>query len=453
MTLNLSVRPGTYFDGELPLQKTMKDTCTIVCESSWARTFEPDSAMSTALSDEPALIEAGLAEMKTRNAAVCIVMRDHEDLIPSVRAMVERLARRFNSTRVIVVENDSSHGLLSALSAWSDDVQSALAHRQYTGYSVVDVQVSSYKLNAQRTNGGEKSDDFTTGSRFHMLGILRNECLRALDRSSSLRDDLLINIDVDDDLRRGMDGFDIGGVVHAFGLKGTKETEWDAVCANGIHNIPFAERDAPDRAPATSFYQGTMYGASRYTSHNKVQAADMLFGLPRDSMQDKQDWGVQISAAPVTSSLASPAMSDLTCLDAQSIEVAACVMWRQTQNCNPDGQREPELDLPCDHNIVERQSGYCECTGSKRVKFRCSDTRPPMSCSHACKASHTIGREVVVDTCANVVVSVAPCGGSAGSLRYRLSSQFAAEEARSCARYPQQYASQPIQVNITLMRR
>jgi hypothetical protein len=44
-----------------------------------------------------------------------------------------------------------------------------------------------------------------------------------------------------------------------------------------------------------------------------------------------------------------------------------CVSWRQTGNCDPNGPRESEKDLPCDAVIHTGASGYCECENGRRV--------------------------------------------------------------------------------------
>merc|ERR1711939_499297 len=39
----------------------------------------------------------------------------------------------------------------------------------------------------------------------------------------------------------------------------------------------------------------------------------------------------------------------------------ACVKWRQTGNCIPEGPREPARDQACGDLVQDHQSGYCEC--------------------------------------------------------------------------------------------
>ena len=98
------------------MDKQAVDVCPLVCASSWARTFEAEP-VSTFLSDEPAIIQAGLRAMTARNLAVCITMRNREDLVPGIRHSIEqKLARLFNSTHVIIIENDSRKVLFLTMS-------------------------------------------------------------------------------------------------------------------------------------------------------------------------------------------------------------------------------------------------------------------------------------------------------------------------------------------------
>ena len=52
----------------------------------------------------------------------------------------------------------------------------------------------------------------------------------------------------------------------------------------------------------------------------------------------------------------------------------ACVAWRQTGGCNPDGRREQKRDKTCTETIRKRWSGYCECAdGSRRMEKGCRE--------------------------------------------------------------------------------
>eukprot|EP00670_Eutreptiella_braarudii_P010036 CAMPEP_0174312488 /NCGR_PEP_ID=MMETSP0810-20121108/4318_1 /TAXON_ID=73025 ORGANISM="Eutreptiella gymnastica-like, Strain CCMP1594" /NCGR_SAMPLE_ID=MMETSP0810 /ASSEMBLY_ACC=CAM_ASM_000659 /LENGTH=150 /DNA_ID=CAMNT_0015420887 /DNA_START=121 /DNA_END=574 /DNA_ORIENTATION=- len=55
----------------------------------------------------------------------------------------------------------------------------------------------------------------------------------------------------------------------------------------------------------------------------------------------------------------------------QIVPTPECVAWRQTGNCDPEGDREADADKPCRSVIEHGKSGYCECTGDRRIKFNC----------------------------------------------------------------------------------
>ena len=57
----------------------------------------------------------------------------------------------------------------------------------------------------------------------------------------------------------------------------------------------------------------------------------------------------------------------------------SCVAWRQTHQCNPDGQRDPAADKSCSTQIKPGSSGYCECTGDTDGKLHRVHTNAPFA--------------------------------------------------------------------------
>eukprot|EP00051_Salpingoeca_urceolata_P029398 m.489802 g.489802 ORF g.489802 m.489802 type:complete len:643 (-) comp27125_c0_seq1:107-2035(-) len=55
---------------------------------------------------------------------------------------------------------------------------------------------------------------------------------------------------------------------------------------------------------------------------------------------------------------------------------SGCVMWRQTGGCSPTGPREDKADLPCDATVPGGASGYCECDGGRRVRESTCEHEP-----------------------------------------------------------------------------
>lgn len=78
--------------------------------------------------------------------------------------------------------------------------------------------------------------------------------------------------------------------------------------------------------------------------------------------------------------------------EAHNASEMACVSWRQTGNCDPDGPREPTKDLPCSDEVPEDASGFCECAdGRKAEKSGCGHAL--FTCADACE--FRVGKEVV----------------------------------------------------------
>lgn len=67
-----------------------------------------------------------------------------------------------------------------------------------------------------------------------------------------------------------------------------------------------------------------------------------------------------------------------------SVAQGRCMYWRQTGGCDPNGPREPAFDRPCDHTILNGQSGFCECADGIRVsQVSCEHT--PFTCTIECR--------------------------------------------------------------------
>jgi len=61
-----------------------------------------------------------------------------------------------------------------------------------------------------------------------------------------------------------------------------------------------------------------------------------------------------------------------------------CIAWRQTGGCDPAGAREPRGDVPCQTVVTSGNSGYCECSGSRRVRESTCDHRE-VKCEVECQ--------------------------------------------------------------------
>jgi len=66
---------------------------------------------------------------------------------------------------------------------------------------------------------------------------------------------------------------------------------------------------------------------------------------------------------------------------------SVCEAWRQTGNCDPDGEREPDSDKGCLKRIPAGSSGFCECVGGGVVKFTCDHSG--FTCNEQCEQRPT----------------------------------------------------------------
>ena len=64
---------------------------------------------------------------------------------------------------------------------------------------------------------------------------------------------------------------------------------------------------------------------------------------------------------------------------------AICVAWRQTGNCDPNGEREAMADEACTTSISNGRSGFCECKGRPNVEYMCEHLE--FTCEEACSES------------------------------------------------------------------
>jgi len=72
----------------------------------------------------------------------------------------------------------------------------------------------------------------------------------------------------------------------------------------------------------------------------------------------------------------------------EKIEEDACISWRQTGNCDPNGPRELKNDRPCNILISSEASGYCECNGGDTAHSTCQ--HDPFTCDVECKKLPTL---------------------------------------------------------------
>ena len=88
--------------------------------------------------------------------------------------------------------------------------------------------------------------------------------------------------------------------------------------------------------------------------------------------------------------------------------------WRQTRDCDPFGEREPEHDMACNDIIAHGKAGYCECTGGRKVMLvNCIHSL--FTCKSACGGKNS-GEEM--NGSSPMEVFSRQCGGGEGLAVY-----------------------------------
>lgn len=81
-----------------------------------------------------------------------------------------------------------------------------------------------------------------------------------------------------------------------------------------------------------------------------------------------------------------------------------CVAWRQTGNCDPAGEREPQADRPCNAVIDPGFSGHCECGGGRTIRkpgCQHGEHLDSFRCEDLCQAEPDVYEELGIDSSAN----------------------------------------------------
>jgi hypothetical protein len=151
-------------------------------------------------------IALGRSHMASSRVAVCGLARDVERLLPKVIGRIKRVGRLFRDYEVVVYENDSIDGTLTALRAWQR--------------SNPRVHVLSERLGLPRWGS------VPSLQRAEQMAAHRN---RYREHVADHLNDLDYVIALDMDLPRG---FSLEGLANSFGY-----TSWDAMGSNGLSSI------------------------------------------------------------------------------------------------------------------------------------------------------------------------------------------------------------------------
>jgi len=404
------------------------NTCELACASSWAHTFGQQSKLSNLLGNEPSIIADGFAYTSVRSMALCGVMRDGESLVPHLRTAAERLATLFKTLEVIIIENDSRPALRRALEDWNME---ASANKGERG-KVSGIHVNSYKLKAPKTNRDDDHSGSNAGARFHMLGLLRNECLNEIAHRSSTGEkiDVFGMIDVDGDLN--IQDFDLNGVAHSFGLKSIDGMSWDAVCTNGV-------------TPRDGDHMNRMQTYFSFIAHRSA--------LSRRLLTTKVNTGIKIAACSTPSCTAAKASCQGQGLREEGV-LPHCLMWRHTGACSANGPREPKQDKKCAMPgetpiavVTSMSSGYCECSDGSVVNLSCDPKRGNRFCEDACAQPQLSSSETVQTCLKDVYLAFSQCGSR--PIKYTVGDNVPPSfmPDRSCKDYANTY-KHPFQFNM-----
>jgi len=327
--------------------------------------------------------------------------------------------------------------------------------------------VNSYHLKAPKTS---RDDDFSTGARFHMLGVLRNECLSEVAHRTATGDkiDIMAIVDVDGDLV--IQDLDLNGVAHTFGLKWVPQMNWDAACTNGVTvRGPQAQKSYFEYLSSRRPFDPDSMGRrllkvtdDQVSSDHSVRAITQLEDsqetaagtkakasgrqvLAGRNLQNSNE-GVQVNVCPKNEACSAPSTCDKQFVGEASL--AHCLNWRNTGDCSAEGPREPNLDVACaalgqkpSATVTGSMSGFCECSDGSTIKFSCEGNRGETKCEDECAKGKMSATEIV-KTCANTFhVSITNCAGSS-AIKYMVSAAVPQSSPESsCDNFKETYSS------------
>lgn len=75
--------------------------------------------------------------------------------------------------------------------------------------------------------------------------------------------------------------------------------------------------------------------------------------------------------------------------DDMNRERRVCRGWKQTKDCDPQGEREVDMDRLCSAVVADGNSGFCDC-GTSRPPIAVACSHRPFTCHHACAVDFDI---------------------------------------------------------------
>ena len=154
-----------------------------------------------------------MAQLKKMRLAVCGLARNCAPKLPATIRFIETLSTYFESTTIVVVENDSRDKTRAILNNWADSCSSL---------HIIDGKVPGEE-NASDTN----ANPYYSVKRVSRLAALRNQYLDFL-KAQAVAPDFVLVLDFD------VDRISIAGVLDSF----VREADWDVATAYGYSLSP-----------------------------------------------------------------------------------------------------------------------------------------------------------------------------------------------------------------------
>jgi len=172
----------------------------------------------------------GIELAKTYNIAICSVVRNCNLNLARNILVMEKLRRYFNSSIVIVFENDSIDGTKQTLKEWNKDSSNIY---------IESVNLGSKTIPDSNSNGVIR---FFSSSRISKMADYRNKYMDKLNKID-FNPDFVLVVDLD------ISKISINGILHSFGLV----HQWDVICANGYSISPRFKRRYHDTYALVEF--------------------------------------------------------------------------------------------------------------------------------------------------------------------------------------------------------
>jgi hypothetical protein len=67
--------------------------------------------------------------------------------------------------------------------------------------------------------------------------------------------------------------------------------------------------------------------------------------------------------------------------------IAVCIGWKQTKNCDPNGEVEEGHNKDCEATIAQGWSGYCLCKGGWKAMQKGCAISKYSTCNEACSGN------------------------------------------------------------------